>query len=234
VDRHAEVLEATAPRVNYEKIIIVDSISFTGRTLRLAAEHVRATWPTADVYWAVLIAFQDLPKNLAVSDIPPSHLIKAAQTDRHDIFFPWGWTQATSSIVRHLAMHDHMHDITIDQRPWGTVEVLADQTQCSVRLLSIRAGHRLSYHSHSLRDELYVVVDGDAGFEFDSDDGNMVDAVLLAEGEYIAVPKGVRHRFAAYRNTVRLLEIGFGLYDKVFDLERFSDDYKRVGKLGDV
>lgn len=60
------------------------------------------------------------------------------------------------------------------------------------------------------------------------------DAVLLSEGEYIAVPRGVRYRFAAYRNTVRLLEISFGLYDQVFDIERFSDDYGRVGKLGDI
>jgi mannose-6-phosphate isomerase len=234
IDRRAERLTLDSPKVNYEKVVIVDSVSFTGRTLELAAEHVRAEWPSAEIYWAVLIAFQDLVTGEAKSGIPPDHLIKAAKTDRHDIFFPWGWTQATSSIVRHLAMYDRMHDIMVEQRPWGTVEILADQTVCSARLLSIRAGHRLSYHSHSIRDELYVVVDGDVGFEFDSDDGNVIDSVLLTEGEYIAVPRGVRHRFAAYRNTVRLLEIGFGFYDKTFDLERFQDDYGRMGKLGNV
>ncbi len=234
IDRHAERPALTDPKVNYEKIIVVDSISFTGRTLQLAEEHVRAEWPSADIYWAVLVAFEDLATGAIPSGIAPNHLIAAARTDRHDIFFPWGWTQATSAIVRHLPMYDRTQDITVEQRPWGTVEVLADQAWCSARLLSIRAGHRISYQSHSVRDELFVVVDGDVGFEFDSDEGDVIDAVLLAEGEYIAVPRGVRHRFAAYRNTVRLLEIGFGFYDKVFDVERFSDDYGRVGKLGDV
>lgn len=232
IDRQALPLTLSHDKVNYDKIIIIDSISFTGRTLRLAAEHVRAEWPTADIYWAVLIAFKDLADMLGSSDIPSSHLIAAAETDRHDIFFPWGWTQATSPIVRHFDLYDHVQNVTIDQRPWGTVEVLTEQAPCSVRILSIRAGHRLSYHSHSARDELFVVVDGDVGFEFDSDVGGVVDAVLLSEGEYIAVPRGVRHRFAAYRDTARLLEIGFGLYDPVFDVERFSDDYGRVSSAG--
>ena len=232
-ERRAERPVLDDPKVNYEKIIIVDSVSFTGRTLELAATHVRAEWPNADVYWAVLVAFQGLALGEIKTEIQPSRLIKAAVTDRHDIFFPWGWTQATSPIVRHFPMSDK-HDVTVEQRPWGTVEVIADQAWCSVRLLSIGAGHRLSYQSHSIRDELYVAVDGDVGFEFDSDVDDVVDSVLLSEGEYIAVPRGVRHRFAAYRNTVRLLEIGFGFYDKVYDIERFSDDYGRVGKLGDV
>ena len=70
IDRQALPLTLSHDKVNYDKIIIIDSISFTGRTLRLAAEHVRAEWPTADIYWAVLIAFKDLADMLGSSDIP--------------------------------------------------------------------------------------------------------------------------------------------------------------------
>lgn len=233
VNRQAKPPELTDPKANYQKIVIVDSISFTGRTLQLAAEHLRKEWPSADFYYAVLVAFQDLPRSPSLADLLPGHLISATTTDRHDIFFPWGWTQATSVIVRHLDLHDRTHDVTIKQRPWGTVEVLAHECRCSVRLLSIRAGHRLSYQSHAARDAIFVAVDGEVGFEFDGDSSDVVDAILLTEGEYIAVPRGVRYRFAAYRKAVRLLEIGFGLYDQVSDIERFSDDYGRVGMPGD-
>ena len=234
IDRHATMQSPADPKKDYNKVIIIDSISFTGRTLELAANQVRAVWPSADIYFAVLVAFQDLAKSPSLAALPANHLIKATTTDRHDIFFPWGWTQATSSIIRQLKLYDRTQDITVTQRPWGTVELMADQVQCSVRLLSIRAGHRLSYQSHSMRDAVFVAMDSEVGFEFDSEADNVIDAVLLSEGEYIAVPRGVRYRFAAYRNTVRLLEISFGLYDQVFDIERFSDDYGRVGKLGDI
>lgn len=231
IDRHALPLELPEIKINYDIIIVVDSISFTGRTLRIATDHIFNEWPNADVYWAVLIAFQDLANHLG--SMPLDHLISAATTDRCDIFFPWGWTQATSRVVRAFDLYDRVQEVSVDQRPWGTVEVLAQQTSCTVRLLSVRAGHRLSYHSHSARDKVFVVVNGDVGFEFDSDVGGVVDAILLSEGEYITVPRGVRHRFAAYRDTARLVEVSFGLYDPKYDIEHFSDDYGRVGKPGD-
>jgi mannose-6-phosphate isomerase-like protein (cupin superfamily)/pyrimidine operon attenuation protein/uracil phosphoribosyltransferase len=233
IDRRALPLELPATEADYAKIVIVDSISFTGRTLQIATEHIRQTCPTADIYWAVLIAFQKLADELSATGMPKDHLIAAATTDRHDIFFPWGWTQATSPIVRAFDFIDRSQEVSVDPRPWGTVEVIAEQMPCTVRLLSVRAGHRLSYHSHSARDKLFIVVTGDVGFEFDSDVGGVVDAILLSEGEYISVPRGVRHRFAAYRDTGRILEISFGLYDADYDIEQFSDDYGRIGKPGD-
>jgi mannose-1-phosphate guanylyltransferase/mannose-6-phosphate isomerase len=234
IDRHAGSVSITGPKANYSKIVIVDSISFTGRTLKLASEHIRTEWPSAETFWAVLVAFQDLLSEIEPSDLPPDHLLYAAKTDRPDIYFPWGWTQATSSIVRRFLLHESVHKVTVDQRPWGTLEIIADQIPCSVRMLTIRAGHRLSFHNHAVRDELFVALDGEVGIEFDREDDQAVEAVVLARGEYIVVPRGVRHRFAAYRDTVRLLEIAFGLYDQVYDIERYSDDYGRVGKLGDI
>lgn len=235
VDRHAEQLPNLPHRDrDYQQVVVVDSISFTGHTMKLASDALQQVLPRAEIYWAALIVSEQLVSALPTFGIPRDHLLRVIQTDRHDIFFPWGWTQATSPIVRHARLHATTHDILISQRPWGTIEVLAEETPCSVRLHTIRAGHRLSYHQHALRDELFVALDDGIGIEFDSEDGEVVEAALMSRGEYLAVPRGVRHRFAAYRDTVRLLEIGFGLYDQVYDIERFADDYGRLNKLGDV
>lgn len=217
----------------FRSVYIVDSITFTGRTMMLATNAIRRVIPTAEIFWAVLVASQQL---LDRRDLPVAsdHVLRAFTTDKHDIFFPWGWTQATSDLVRTVPVRDRTHSVMITQRPWGTVEILADQISCSVRLLTIRAGERLSLQRHLLRDEFFIALDDYIGFEFESADGKVVEAALLHRGDYVSVPRGAVHRFAAHRDSVRLIEIGLGIYDQKYDIERLADDYDRMGLLGDV
>lgn len=235
MDRHAEDMSsASLEKGSYVRAVIIDSVSFSGRTLKLATGSVQQLFPGIDVFWAALVVSKALADSLEDAGIRQDHLLSVFISDRHDIFFPWGWTQATSSVVRHVPAHRGEHAVQVNQRPWGTIEVLANSDASSVRLKTIRAGGKTSYQRHALRDEFFVVLDDSLGVEFDSEDGEVVEAALLAKGDYLAVPRGVRYRLAAYRDSVRVLEVAFGLYDQVFDVERFADEYGRVGKLGDI
>jgi hypothetical protein len=61
-----------------------------------------------------------------------------------------------------------------------------------------------------------------------------VNSLTLEKGSCLLIPKGMWHRFRASIEPVTLLEIGFGLYDQVYDIERREDDYDRVGMDGSV
>ena len=235
VDRHAEeISDVSVQRRSYMRAVVIDSVSFSGRTLALASESVRNLFPGIDVFWAVLVVSKALVDSLETLGMRRDHLLSVFVSDRHDLFFPWGWTQATSSIVRKVPVYRGEHSVLVNQRPWGTIEVLANSEPCSVRLKTIRVGEKTSYQRHALRDEFFVVLDDSLGIEFDSEDGEVVEAALLSKGDYLAVPRGVRYRLAAHRDSVGVLEIAFGLYDQVFDVERFADEYGRVGRLGDI
>lgn len=235
VDRHAEeIVDASARGHRYMRAVVIDSVTFSGRTLALATESVRRLFPGIEVFWAALVVSKALADSPESVGMRRDHLFSVFVSDRHDIFFPWGWTQATSSIVRRFPVHGGEHPVLVSQGPWGTIETLADYELCTVRLKTIRAGEKTSYQTHALRDELFVVIDDSLGIEFDSEDGEVVEAAILSKGDYLAVPRGVRYRLAAHRDSARVLEIGFGFYDQVFDVERFADEYGRVGNLGGI
>ena len=234
LNRRANDLDPQLAKRQFSRVIIIDSISFTGTTLNLATKSVKKIFPHAQIMWAVLVVSEQLIRELDKFQLSRSQLITVFETSRHDIFFPWGWTQPTGPLTKIIEFTKSHHTIEINQRPWGTIEILAENSFNSVRILTIRAGHRLSFHRHLVRDELFVALDEGIGVEFESEDGEVIEAMILPKGEYLAVPSGIKHRFSAHKNTVRLLEVSFGYYDQKYDIERFMDDYGRVGRLGDV
>ncbi len=129
----------------------------------------------------------------------------------------------------------------IEKRAWGALEVLANDEFCSVRHLSLEATTKLSFQRHFCRDELYVALDDHIGLkiavnmeddEFD-EFSPKIHSITLEKGDYVLIPRGVWHRPEAYMNRVRILEISFGVYDQVSDIERFADDYARESRDGE-
>lgn len=234
VGRHAAAPAGGFDNKKYAYVVILDSISFTGNTLRLAGELLSKQFPGAEQIWAVLVASQYLVDNLAHFGLRSDQLVSVFVTKRHDIFFPWGWTQATGTITRELGTPEISRTVQVIPRPWGTMESIAANERSSVRLHTIRAGHRMSFQRHFLRNELFLAIDDKVGVEFESEDGQVVEAALVSQGQYFLVPFGVKHRLCAHRDAVRVLEIAIGYYDQKYDIERFADDYGRVGLHGDV
>ena len=161
-------------------------------------------------------------------------------TDRFEIFFPWGVTQTTADFDRTFPGVEGTRVVHIARRPWGAIEVLVDEELCSVRLLTIEAGRRLSFQRHLCRDELFVALDDNIGLDVCAVDlradsspfDPAVKSMVLERGDYILVSRGIWHRTKASMDRVRLLEVGFGVYDQQYDIERLFDDFDRIDRDG--
>jgi mannose-6-phosphate isomerase len=113
----------------------------------------------------------------------------------------------------------------VEERPWGSFEVLADGAAHSkVKYLTVRPGRRLSYQSHEHRAEHWVVVQGTAEVT--------VDGVTrtVATGESVDVPRGAKHRCANPGDVdLVFVEVQQGDYFGEDDIVRYEDDFGRAG-----
>jgi mannose-6-phosphate isomerase len=112
-------------------------------------------------------------------------------------------------------------DIGFVSRPWGTFKQYANNRDCTVSLMTVLPGQRLSLQSHTGRAELWIVIDGGVTVQV-GDDSRVYQA-----GEEIWIPVGERHRLSCNGDKpLRVLEIAFGNWQQE-DIRRYDDDYKR-------
>jgi mannose-1-phosphate guanylyltransferase/mannose-6-phosphate isomerase len=106
-------------------------------------------------------------------------------------------------------------------RPWGSFSQYAFNQDCTISLMSVNPGQRLSLQSHTARAELWVVIDDGAVIQLD-------DAIArYRAGDEVWIPANVRHRLSCAGSTpVRVLEIAFGNWQQS-DITRYEDDYAR-------
>jgi mannose-6-phosphate isomerase-like protein (cupin superfamily) len=235
----SEVLNATPEGREIGNIHILDSITFSGNTLKIARLQVEQWYPHAEVRLGALVISQmllDQQKDTSETD----QIYHEGVTDRFEIFFPWGVTQTTADFDRTFPSVSRDRVVHINRRPWGAVETLVDEELCSVRLLTIESGRRLSFQRHLCRDELFVALDDNIGLDVcaaDLDPGAdhfdpAVKSMVLEKGDYALVSRGIWHRTKASMDRVRLLEVAFGVYDQVYDIERLFDDFQRTNRDG--
>ena len=233
---------------DFKRILVLDSITFSGNTMAMAVEQLREWFPYRDIRPGVLILDESLEQNITDN---PSHtlhgIIYEKLTDRHEIFFPWGVTQATKECCRYFSgLDDNDYSIRVARKPWGSIEVLADEKYCSVRILTIEADCAYSLQRHLCRDEFFISLDDNIGIEICCEkltekefskyqsysDIPYIKSLVLEKGDYILIPRGLWHRFRASKERARLLEIGYGVYDEDADIERRLDPYGRENKSG--
>jgi mannose-6-phosphate isomerase-like protein (cupin superfamily) len=113
-------------------------------------------------------------------------------------------------------------DVTFVRRPWGSFKQYAFNRECTVSLMTVLPGQRLSLQSHTGRAELWIVMD----------DGAVVrvgdrERVCHA-GDEIWIPANEKHRLSCRDSKpVRVLEVAFGNWQQD-DIQRYEDDYKRI------
>ena len=117
---------------------------------------------------------------------------------------------------------DHRPPSIKVEKPWGRFEQYTHNLPCTVKIITVAAGGKLSSQYHDRRDELWVVLDEGARVQLGED-------VLEPEtGEKIFIPRGTVHRLSATgEREVRILEISFGEFDEE-DIVRLDDVYGRV------
>lgn len=106
-------------------------------------------------------------------------------------------------------------------RPWGSFKQYAHNRECTVSLMTVLPGQRLSLQSHTGRAELWIVLDDGAVVQID-------DTERVCEaGEELWIPAEAKHRLACPgTRPVRVLEVAFGNWQQE-DIQRYADDYKR-------
>ena len=106
-------------------------------------------------------------------------------------------------------------------RPWGSFRQFANNEDCTVSLMTVLPGQRLSLQSHTGRAELWIVIDDGAIVQV----GDTIKK--YKEGEEIWIPVRERHRLSCQGDQpVRVLEIAFGNWQQE-DINRYDDDYTR-------
>ena len=111
---------------------------------------------------------------------------------------------------------------SLEERPWGSYEILLDTVYCKVKEIIVQPGQRLSYQSHKHREENWTVTQGiltvvREGIEH-----------TVYPGESIFISCGDKHRaWNKTPKTVHFIEVQTGDYFEEDDITRYEDDYNR-------
>lgn len=109
----------------------------------------------------------------------------------------------------------------VSQRPWGSFQQFVSGEPVTVKVITVRAGHRLSLQRHQNRDEMWQVLDGRLEVQVGERCWN------VARDDRIWVPRRELHRMSNHGpDEARVLEVAFGDFDEG-DIERVDDDYAR-------
>lgn len=107
------------------------------------------------------------------------------------------------------------------ERPWGSFKQFAHNEACTVSLMTVIPGQRLSLQSHTRRAELWIVLDDDATIQV----GDTIRTYQA--GDEIWIPVNERHRLSCSgEKPIRVLEVAFGDWQQE-DIKRYDDDYNR-------
>lgn len=111
--------------------------------------------------------------------------------------------------------------VSYTERPWGFFKQFAHNIPCTVSLMTVQPGQRLSLQSHTGRAELWIVLDEGAVVQVGE------DSQRYKAGDEIWIPVGERHRLSCEGNApIRVVEVAFGNWQQE-DITRYDDDYDR-------
>ena len=112
--------------------------------------------------------------------------------------------------------------VSFVERPWGSFKQYANNRDCTVSLMTVLPGQRLSLQSHTGRAELWIVIDDGAVVQVGEEQHEH------KAGDEIWIPANAKHRLSCQGNKpVRVLEVAFGNWQQA-DIRRYADDYARM------
>lgn len=101
------------------------------------------------------------------------------------------------------------------EKSWGSFTILDVQPQATTIRIVLNAGHRLTYHSHEHRDEVWTIVDGRGRTVVDGEERP------LGPGDVVTMPAGVRHTLIA-DTRLEAIEVQIGAEIDVADKQKFE------------
>lgn len=100
------------------------------------------------------------------------------------------------------------------EKSWGSYRVLDAQPESLTVKVTLRQGHRMNYHSHQRRDEVWVVVSGTGRTVVDGMEQE------IHAGDVIAIQAGCRHTVMAETDLV-LMEVQLGRGIRADDKQKY-------------
>ena len=106
-------------------------------------------------------------------------------------------------------------------RPWGQFKQYAFNEDCTVSLMEVKPGMRLSLQSHTGRAELWIIMDANAQVQVGE------ELRVCHPWEEIWIPANEKHRLSCIGDSpCHVLEVAFGNWQQA-DITRYEDDFKR-------
>ena len=104
--------------------------------------------------------------------------------------------------------------IMFAEKSWGSFRVLDVEDESLTIKITLNPGHRMNYHSHARRDEVWTVISG-RGYA-------IVDGVKITvqAGDVVKMPAGSRHTIVA-DTELKVMEVQLGRDISVHDKEKF-------------
>ena len=105
--------------------------------------------------------------------------------------------------------------IMFAEKSWGTYQVIDVQEESLTVLVKLNPGHRMKYHSHDFRDEVWTVVSGRGK--------TIIDGMeqIVKPGDVITMQAGCRHTIIA-ETELKVIEVQLGKEINVNDKHKFE------------
>lgn len=119
-------------------------------------------------------------------------------------------------------------------RPWGWYEILGQGPGYQIKRLHVYPGEQLSLQQHQHRQEVWVVVQGQA-FVTQGETLTTLQSTELSPGQTCTIPQGQIHRLENRGSTpLEVMETQWGAYLGEDDIVRFEDKYQRPARRAAV
>lgn len=101
------------------------------------------------------------------------------------------------------------------EKSWGSYKVIDIQEESLTVLVTLKPGHRMHYHSHDYRDEVWTIVSGTGK--------TIVDGMeqIVKPGDVITLEAGCRHTIIA-ETELKVVEVQLGKEISVNDKHKFT------------
>ena len=106
--------------------------------------------------------------------------------------------------------------IMFTEKSWGSYRVLDVEEQAMTVKVTLNPGHRMNYHSHEKRDEVWTVIAGSGR--------TIVDGMEqpIKPGDVITMAAGCKHTVTAEEQGLQLIEVQLGFEISVSDKKKYE------------
>ncbi len=112
------------------------------------------------------------------------------------------------------------------ETPWGSYEVLYEDSSYKVKRIIIKPDKRISLQYHKYRNEHWFVVEGSGMATLGEKE------IMLKKGDSLNILKEQNHRIhnTDRKKALAFIEVQTGTYLEEDDIVRLHDDFNRAGR----